>query len=188
MSGDGADHLPLRAANSECRSDVDDGWRERRRDGGVVVDVASGEIVATGLSMPHSPRLHEGRLWLLNSGTGEFGWIDQASGRFEAVAFCPGYARGLAFFGGRAVIGLSKPRNLTFEGLALQEQLEAKDTEARCGLVVIDLETGRTTDWLRFKDPVVELYDVTLLPGVVQAEAVGFLGDAIRERVTVEVD
>ena len=30
------------------RSDVADGWRERRRDGGVVIDVASGEIVASG--------------------------------------------------------------------------------------------------------------------------------------------
>ena len=170
------------------RSDVADGWRERRRDGGVVIDVASGEIVATGLSMPHSPRLHEGRLWLLNSGTGEFGWIDPASGRFEPVAFCPGYARGLAFLGRRAVIGLSKPRNLTFGGLALQEQLEAKDTEARCGLIVIDLDSGRTADWLRIADPVTELYDVAMLPGVVQAEAVGFIGDAIRERVTVEAD
>ena len=170
------------------RSDVADGWRERRRDGGVVVDVTSSEIVATGLSMPHSPRLHEGRLWLLNSGTGEFGWINPADGRFEPVAFCPGYARGLAFFGRRAVIGLSKPRNLTFEGLELQERLEAKDTESRCGLIVVDLDNGRTTDWLRFAEPVTELYDVAILPGVVQAEAVGFFGDAIRENVTPEAD
>ena len=168
------------------RSDVADGWRERRRDGGVVIDVASGEIVTTGLSMPHSPRLHAGKLWLLNSGTGEFGWIDQASGRFEAVAFCPGFARGLAFLDGHAIIGLSKPRNLTFEGLDLQERLEAKDAEARCGLIVVDLESGMTTDWLRFDAPVTELYDVAVLPGVRQAEAVGFIGEDICERVTVE--
>jgi uncharacterized protein (TIGR03032 family) len=168
------------------RSDVSDGWRERRHDGGVVIDVASGEIVASGLSMPHSPRLYDGRLWLLNSGTGEFGWIDPASGRFEAIAFCPGYARGLAFCGQRAVIGLSKPRDLTFEGLALQGRLEAKDAEPRCGVIVVDLASGLTTDWLRFNDQVTELYDVATMPGVVQAEAVGFLGGAIREHVTVE--
>ena len=40
-------------------SDVADGWRDKRRDGGVVVDVASGEIVVAGLSMPHSPRWHD---------------------------------------------------------------------------------------------------------------------------------
>ena len=30
------------------RSDVSDGWRERRQDGGIVIDVASNEIVASG--------------------------------------------------------------------------------------------------------------------------------------------
>ena len=169
------------------RSDVADGWRERRRDGGVIVDMASGEIVASGLSMPHSPRLHDGRLWLLNSGTGEFGWVDQASGRFEPVAFCPGYARGLAFVGPYAVIGLSRPRSdATFDGLELQDRLEAKDALPRCGLIVVDLETGRVVEWLRFEGIIEELYDVALLAGVAQAEAVGFVGEDIRRLVTVE--
>jgi uncharacterized protein (TIGR03032 family) len=64
-----------------------DGWRERRADGGVLVDVESGETVAAGLSMPHSPRISpDGRVWLLNSGTGELGWVDPRDGRFTAVA------------------------------------------------------------------------------------------------------
>ena len=53
-------------------TDVADGWREHRRDGGVVIDVATNEIVCRGLSMPHSPRLHDGTLYVLNSGTGLF--------------------------------------------------------------------------------------------------------------------
>ncbi|WP_299645797.1 TIGR03032 family protein [Sphingomonas bacterium] len=167
------------------RSDVADGWRERRRDGGVILDVATGEAVATGLSMPHSPRWHDGQLWVLNSGTGEFGRIDLASGTFDPVAFCPGYARGLAFVGGHAVIGLSRPRhNQTFEGLALQERLEAKDAVPRCGLIVVDLLSGRTVEWLRFEHTIDELYDVAVLPGVAQAEAVGFQGPEINQRVT----
>lgn len=168
------------------RSDVADGWRERRVDGGVVVDVASGEIVASGLSMPHSPRLHEGRLWLLNSGQGEFGYIDPAAGRFRPVAFCPGYARGLAFIGRWAVIGLSRPRrNQTFEGLKLAERLAAKDVAPRCGLLVVDLATGRTEHWLRFEHTIDELYDVAVLPGVRQAEAIGFRGEEIERAVSV---
>lgn len=169
------------------RSDVADGWRDRRRDGGVVMDVASGEVVASGLSMPHSPRLHEGRLWVLNSGRGELGWIDPATGAFTPVAFCPGYARGLAFVGRHAVIGLSRPRrNQTFEGLELDERLAKADAVARCGLIVVDLESGRTVEWLRFEHTIDELYDVAVLPGVKQAEAIGFRGEGIEQAVRAE--
>jgi len=169
------------------RSDVADGWRERRRDGGVVIDIASNEVVLGGLSMPHSPRWHDGRLWLLNSGTGEFGTVDLEAGRFTPVAFCPGYARGLAFAGRHAVIGLSRPRhNQTFEGLALQDLLKAKDATPRCGLIVIDTVTGNTVSWLRFNHTVEELYDVAVLEGVRQAEAIGFRGEDIQHQITIE--
>lgn len=169
------------------RSDVADGWRERRRDGGVVLDVATGETVATGLSMPHSPRLYDGRLWVLNSGRGELCVVDPANGKTTVVAFCPGYARGLAFVGRHAVVGLSRPRrNQTFAGLELDERLAAKDAEPRCGLVIIDIDTGRTVEWLRFEHTIDELYDVAVLPGVRQPEAIGFHGEEIRQAVRVE--
>jgi AbrB family looped-hinge helix DNA binding protein len=80
-------------------SDVVDGWRDHRAGGGIVIDVNSNEIVIGGLSMPHSPRWYQGRLWLLNSGTGEFGYVDVDAGRFVPVSFCAGYLRGLAFHG-----------------------------------------------------------------------------------------
>jgi uncharacterized protein (TIGR03032 family) len=169
------------------RSDVADGWRDRRRDGGVIVDVASGEIVASGFSMPHSPRLYDGKLWVLNSGRGEFGTVDPATGQFTSVAFCPGYARGLAFTGRYAVIGLSRPRrNQTFEGLELDERLAAKDAEPRCGLIIVDLASGRTVEWVRFEHTIEELYDVAVMPGVVQPEAIGFRGDGMSQAITVE--
>jgi uncharacterized protein (TIGR03032 family) len=57
------------------QSDVIDGWRERRRDGGCVIDIKTNEIIAKGLSMPHSPRWYQGKLWLLKSGEGEFGFF-----------------------------------------------------------------------------------------------------------------
>ena len=91
-------------------SDVADGWRDRRTGGGIVIDVRANEIVGRGLSMPHSPRVHDGRLYLLDSGTGRFGALDTGSGAFEEIAFCPGYLRGLAFHGHFAIVGLSQPR------------------------------------------------------------------------------
>ncbi|MFZ1728397.1 MAG: TIGR03032 family protein [Albidovulum sp.] len=169
------------------RSDVTDGWRDRRADGGIVIDVASGETVASGLSMPHSPRLRDGRLWLLNSGTGEFGWIDAASGTFTAVTFCPGYARGLAFMGNYAVVGLSLPReNQTFAGLALDHALAKHDADARCGLLVIDMRSGDTVEWVRIEGVISELFDVVALAGVRCPSAVGTKGNDIRRVISVD--
>jgi uncharacterized protein (TIGR03032 family) len=173
-----------RCVTAASRSDVADGWRERRRDGGVLLDALSGAPLLEGLSMPHSPRLHGGRLWLLDSGNGVFGYLD--GGTLRPVAFCPGYARGLAFLGDYAVVGLSKPRDGTFQGLPLTDALASRGADARCGLVVIDLKTGDIVHWLRFEGVVEELYDVVALPGVVRPKALGFKTDEVRYTVTAE--
>ena len=170
-----------------AETDVADGWREHRTGGGVVVDVASGEVVCRGLSMPHSPRLHEGRLWVLNSGAGEVGTVDLRTGRFEALAFCPGYLRGLDFVGPYALVGLSEPReNRTFAGLPLQERLAAAKVGPRCGVFVIDTRTGDAAHWLRLEGAVNELYDVVFLPGLTRPMMVGFKNDEIRRTVSIE--
>jgi uncharacterized protein (TIGR03032 family) len=167
-------------------SDAADGWRDRRRDGGVVVDVANNEVVLEGLSMPHSPRLHDGRLWLLDSGNASFGWVDLEHGRFEPVAFCPGYGRGLAFHGHYAIVGLSRPReNKTFSGLKLEDELAAKKTESRCGLLVIDLRSGDAVHWMRITGAIEELYDVAVLPGVRRPMGIGLQSDEIRRVLSV---
>ena len=167
-----------------AQTDVVDGWREHRRDGGVVIDMESDEVIAQGLSMPHSPRWYRDKLWLLDSGNGSFGYLDGATGRMEQVAFCPGFARGLSFRGDYAIVGLSLPRHdPTFAGLALQEKLNAAKVSARCGLLIIDLRTGDAVEWLRLEDPVRELYDVLCLPGVRRPSLIGFKTDEIRTRV-----
>jgi uncharacterized protein (TIGR03032 family) len=71
-------------------------------------EVATGETLVAGLSMPHSSRWYRDRLWLLSSGTGEFGHVDREAGRFVPLTFCAGYLRGLAFHGDFALVGLSK--------------------------------------------------------------------------------
>ncbi len=169
------------------RSDVYEGWRERRSDGGVVIDVETNEIVAEGLSMPHSPRVHDGRLYFLNSGTGELGVVNRDRGVFEPISFCPGYLRGLAFVGDYAIVGLSKQRREKhFRGLALDDKLRAKDTEARCGLVVIDLKTGAHAHWIELHGVVIELFDVQVLPGLSRPQALGFKTDEIQRITTLE--
>ena len=171
---------------SVSQSDVADGWRDKRRDGGCLIDLDSNEIVVSGLSMPHSPRWHRGKLWLLNSGTGEFGFVDLKAGTFEPVAFCPGYGRGLAMYGDYAVVGLSKPRNnKTFQGLTLDENLAKKQAEPRCGLAIIDLKSGDMVHSLRIEGIVEELYDVAILPQVRRPMAIGLKSDEIRRVVSI---
>ncbi len=170
------------------QSDVADGWREHRNDGGIVIDINRSEIVCSGLSMPHSPRWHNGKLWLLNSGTGDFGFVNLDTGRFESLCFCPGYMRGLSFHGDFALIGLSRPRNnKTFGGLALDDNLKSRNAEARCGIQIIDLRTGDVAHWLRMEGVVEELYDVVALPNVRRSMALGFKTDEIRRVLSVEV-
>lgn len=168
------------------QSNVADGWRDRRHDGGCVIDVRTNEVIVTGLSMPHSPRLHRDQLWLCDSGTGHFGRVDRTTGKFEPLTFCPGYMRGLSFIGDYAVIGLSQCReNRTFQGLALDDNLKKNDAEAHCGLCVIDLRSGDLVHWLWLNGIVRELYDVVVLPGVRRPSALGFKTDEIRRTITI---
>ncbi len=153
-------------------------WRHQRSGGGVLIHIPTGELIATGLAMPHSPRWHQERLWLLNSGTGELGWIND--GCFQSLCSLPGFVRGLAFAGGCAVVGLSKLRSPQFTGLPLEERLIAAGNPAGCcGLRVIDLASGEILHRLDLPDPIDELFDVVVLPGVRQPRALGLQGEEI---------
>ena len=175
-----------RYVTAVSQSDVAEGWRDRRVDGGCVIDVQSKEVILSELSMPHSPRWYRETLWLLNSGTGELGYVDLETGKFEPVTFCPGYLRGLAFQGDFALVGVSKPReNRTFSGLPLDKKLQEKDAQARCGVLVIDLRSGYIVHSLRIEGVVSELYDLAVLPGVKQAMAIGFQNDEIRRVMSI---
>jgi uncharacterized protein (TIGR03032 family) len=168
-------------------SDVADGWRDRRADGGMLMDIATDEALLRGLSMPHSPRVHEGRVWLINSGTGELGFLDRAGGKFQSVAFCPGYGRGLAFAGRYAIVGLSLAReHRTFSGLPLDQGLAARGAAPRCGLIVVDTQSGDTVEWLRIEGVVRELFDVAVVPGVRNPAVIGFMTDEIRRVISID--
>ena len=164
---------------SACgHSDGPSSWRHQRRDGGVLIHIPSGELAATGLSMPHSPRWHNGRLWLLNSGTGELGSVEQ--GRFNPLCALPGFTRGLAFSGNYAVVGLSKLRSPQFTGLALEQRLSQEGIPGGlCGLRVIDLARGTIVHSLDLPEPIDELFDVVVLPGVRQPRALELQGEEL---------
>jgi uncharacterized protein (TIGR03032 family) len=144
-------------------TDTPQGWRPNKGTAGCVIDVATGRSVVRGLCMPHSPRVSDGRLYLLDSGTGRLVAADVTSGRVETVATLPGFTRGLAVHGSLAFVGLSRVRtgsNMT--GLPIAEHPE----RLRCGLAVVDLNGGQVVAQLEISSPVDEVFDVQLLPGV----------------------
>ncbi len=139
--------------------DTFEGWRENKVSGGILMDVPSGEIVLEGLPMPHSPRVYDGKLYLLLSATGELVCADPETGGYEVVTQLPGFVRGMARCGDYLFVGLSKLRKTssTFAALPISEQAVFS------GIVVVSLSEGRIVDHLTYETGVEEIYDVQVL-------------------------
>jgi uncharacterized protein (TIGR03032 family) len=153
------------------------GWRANKARGGCLIEMSSGEVISRGLSMPHSPRWHDGRLWLLESGTGQLVLVDRVTGQRQTVAELPGFARGLALCGPYAFIGLSKIRATSaMDGVPLAEHRD----ELICGIAVVDISTRRLCATLEFQTAVEEIFDVQLISGLRFPEVMGFQKDTIQ--------
>lgn len=150
------------------------GWRENKASGGLLMDVDSSQILVNGLSMPHSPRWYNNRLYVLESGEGSLALVDHAAiessaglpldktGVTRTIAQMPGFTRGVDFVGSLAFIGLSQVReSATFSGLPLIDRLGEERT---CGIWVVNIETGQTLAFLRFESGVQEIFAVQVLP------------------------
>lgn len=162
-----------RYVSAVSRSDVIAGWRERRHEGGVLIDVRTDRIVTDQLSMPHSPRLVGDRLYVLDSGRGRIVRIEPATGEKTDIAFCPGFLRGMAIVDGHAVVTVSKPRNGSFAGLLLDGELKTRDAEPWCGVLIVNLASGDIVEWIRLEGHITEMFDVAAMEGVTCPMAVG---------------
>ena len=140
-------------------TDTAGGWRENKARGGVLLDVDSGQPILTGLSMPHSPRLYNGKLWVLESGDGSIGTVE--AGAFHKLAEMPGFTRGLDFCGKVAFIGLSQVReSAVFSGIPITQRLK----ERICGVWAVHIETGQILAFLQFEAAVQEIFAVQVVP------------------------
>lgn len=143
-----------------------DGWRNNRANGGIIIDIQDNRVICEGLSMPHSPRFHDCKLWILNSGAGELGIIDITKRKghlYEKVAFLTGFLKGLAFVEHFAVVGLSRPRHGSFEGLPLRDQLENKQLPPWSGIAIVDTRSGQMIEWFRLTGRIWEVSDLVIL-------------------------
>jgi len=139
------------------KTDTAGGWRDRKADGGCILEVPNSRVVTEGLSMPHSPRMYQNRLWVLNSGRGELTSVDPNSGDQETIIALPGYTRGMAIVDRYAFIGLSKIRETAiFGNLPIGDRFD----ELKCGVAVVDLQERQMISCLEFKTGVDEIFDV----------------------------
>ncbi len=139
------------------KSDQQQGWRPTKKNGGILMDIQRNEIVADGLSMPHSPRIYKEGTFLLLSATGELACLE--GGKLNTVLGCEGFARGLDRLGDFLFIGLSKLRETSeaFRDLPIAKQ------SVYCGLLVFHLPSQKIVGHLKYENSVEEIYDVKVL-------------------------
>jgi uncharacterized protein (TIGR03032 family) len=169
LNGLAVEHGQPKLVTLLARTNTAGGWRNHKRDGGCVWDIPTNSPLAQGLSMPHSPRLHEHRIWFLESGKGLFSTLDASSGKVTEIVSLPGFTRGLAFAGPYAFVGLSQIReSAIFGGIPIAEV----KSERACGVWVVDTRTGKIAAFLRFEGVVQEIFSVEILPKLKHPEMI----------------
>lgn len=164
LNGLGMRHGQPELATAFCATGHANGWREQDRfTGGVLIDMRSDEIVVEGLCMPHSPRWHDGRWWLCNSGHGLLSSVDVATGDLTEVCELPGFTRGLSFIGDHALVGLSQIRS---KHILDAPPVRERHRKLFSGIALVNWKTGQHVGSLEFLDGGREVFDVIFLPGI----------------------
>ena len=142
-------------------TDKETGWRENKVSGGIIMHVPTGEIITTGLGMPHSPRLEGDKLFVLLSATGELIHVDQQTGKYDVVTKIPGFVRGMCRYGNLLFIGLSKMRksSKTFSDLPIAKE------SVFPGVVIVDANTGNIVGHIKYESSLEEIYDIQVIQG-----------------------
>jgi uncharacterized protein (TIGR03032 family) len=146
-----------------CKSDHAGGWRQNlATPQGILIDIPSNSIIASGLAMPHSPRLINGQLYALLSATGELVQVDANSGAYQVVKELNGFARGLDYYNDYIFVGLSKIRtkSSTFKDLPIAQK------SVFAGIAILHEPTGALVGYIKYENSVEEIYDVRVIAGV----------------------
>ncbi len=179
LNGMAMDNAEPILATSISFANEPDGWRGRRQNTGVLMSVPSGDILQDQISMPHSPRLHNGNIWLVESGRGYLQKVNARDNTREDVAFCPGFLRGMSMYGKFAVAATSLGRYDGFEGLKIQDELDKTGEKPFCGIHIIDIYSGQLVGGLKFGGKLREIFDVTVLPKIKCPNIVNVTNDEV---------
>jgi uncharacterized protein (TIGR03032 family) len=166
LNGFAGEQGELRYVTALSSTDSEGGWRETLDTDGILIDAKANTIMRSDLCMPHSPRIIENELYLLNGGEGELLRVDRACGRSEVVAGLPGFTHGLVGYGGLLFVGLSQNRASRKKN---PPPLSRRVEKLMAGVAVIEIRSGALLGALEFTSGVTEVYDVQVLPGICRA-------------------
>jgi uncharacterized protein (TIGR03032 family) len=142
-------------------SDVPRGWSEPRLTGGLLMEVPSGKVVLEGLCMPHSPRVFDGHLYVLDSATGRVLRVEPERRTAEPLVKLSGFTRGLDCAGDILFVGLSRIRHRPGrEALPIAVEYDT----LMCGIVAVNRLDGRILGYIKFDESYEEIFDIKALP------------------------
>lgn len=139
-------------------SNTAQGWRNNKMSGGILMEYPSGKIILDGLAMPHSPRIYNGKLYLLNSAKGELILVNTQTGTYEVVVKLGAFARGMTLHGDYLFIGVSKLRH---NSKAFADLEIAKTSFS--GIVAVYLPYKTIVGSFKYEMSVEEIYDVKII-------------------------
>lgn len=156
-------------------------WRKNIVNDGVIMDVASNEIITKGLAMPHSPRFYKNDLMVLLSAAGELGRVDTKTGKYETVTKLNAFVRGLAIVGDYAFVGVSKLR----QNSSTFKHLEIAKLSNWAGVSVIHIPTGALVAQLKYMASVDEIYDIQILPNATRPGILNTYTDVHKKALSI---
>ena len=145
------------------KTDSKGAWRENIIDGGLLMMVPSGEIILENLAMPHSPRMINNELYLLQSATGEIIKCDLDKKDYEVLFKVDGFIRGMAHYKDYIFVGLSKAR----ESSKTFSKLPVASVAKYAGIIVFDLKNKTKVGEIRYTTTVDEIFDIQVLPDTI---------------------
>jgi len=136
-------------------------WRKGDKFNGTLMDVESNSILVDGLTMPHSPRWHQNKVYFCNSGYGLICTYDPLTKKHVTLAEAPGFTRGIDFYGSLMFVGLSKVR---VGDVKTPPPLAEKYDETYSGIWLYNLENNSEIGHIKFTGNVDQIYDVAVIP------------------------
>ena len=152
------------------------GWRKNKLNGGILMDVQTNEIILRNLQMPHSPRLHNGKLYLLQSASGTLSEVNLETKTIEVIKNLKGFVRGMSLHGDYAFIGLSKIR----ETSTAFWDMPIAQYKNRSGFVVVHLPTKAIIGEVTYENSVDEVYDIRVLPDTIRPNILSNLDEGAK--------